>query len=74
MCPLDKLGDPGRTVEPTEPDVVDSWIVCNRSCDHQAAPLGLGGCLRVDLTVRFLCQTVVAPSKDRNNRENLSCK
>ena len=68
------MGDPGRTVEPTEPDVVDSWIVCNRSCDHQAAPLGLGGCLRVDLTVCFLCQTVVAPGKDRNNRENLSCK
>ncbi len=61
-------------MEPTEPDVVDSWIVCNRSCDHVAAPLGLAGCLRVDLTVCFLCQTVVAPGKDRNTRDNLTCK
>jgi hypothetical protein len=39
-----------------------------------AAPLGLAGCLRVDLTVCFLCQTVVAPGKDRNSRDNLTCK
>ena len=37
-------------------DVVDTWIVCNKSCDHVSAPQGAGGCLRVDLTVCFLCQ------------------
>jgi len=63
-----------RRVEPTEPDVVDSWIVCNKSCEHSSAPLGAAGCLRVDLTVCFLCQTVVPPGKNRNDRKNLTCR
>merc|ERR1719187_2016782 len=63
-----------RKVETQEPDVIDSWIVCNKSCDHPEAPMGRGGCLRVDLTVCFLCQTVVAPGKDRNDRRNISCR
>eukprot|EP00092_Neocalanus_flemingeri_P037840 GFUD01041190.1.p1 GENE.GFUD01041190.1~~GFUD01041190.1.p1 ORF type:complete len:632 (+),score=203.75 GFUD01041190.1:128-1897(+) len=54
--------------------VVDNWIVCNKSCDHPAAPLGQGGCLRVDLTVCFLCQTVVREGGSRGRREDLSCR
>ena len=65
-----------RSVEVTPEEkaagVIDTWIVCNKSCEHPTAPLGLGGCLRVDLTVCFLCQTVA--TGDRNNRSNLNCK
>jgi len=60
------------TKEEEEQGVVDSWIVTNRSCDHPAAPLGGGGCLRVDLTVCFLCQTVVKGNK--RDRSNLNCR
>jgi len=63
-----------RQVDPTDPDVLDSWIVCNKSTEHPSSPLGAGGCLRVDLVVCFLCQTVVQPGKDRNKRENLTCR
>eukprot|EP00088_Acartia_fossae_P021409 TRINITY_DN2286_c0_g1_i1.p1 TRINITY_DN2286_c0_g1~~TRINITY_DN2286_c0_g1_i1.p1 ORF type:complete len:584 (-),score=74.14 TRINITY_DN2286_c0_g1_i1:544-2295(-) len=63
-----------RKVDTHEADVIDSWIVCNKSCDHPDAPLGQGGCLRVDLTVCFLCQTVVPPGLDRNDRNNLTCR
>jgi len=65
-----------RRVEPRadDVDVVDSWIVCNKSCEHPSAKKGDGGCLRVDLTVCFLCQTVVPPGKDKNNRKNITCR
>jgi len=64
------------SVSPSEAEqgIVDSWIVCNKSCEHPAAPLGQGGCLRVDLTVCFLCQTVVRKGGSKNNREDLSCR
>ena len=58
--------------EEQQQGVVDAWIVCNKSCDHATAPLGLGGCLRVDLTVCFLCQTIA--SGDRMDRDGLNCK
>jgi len=63
-------------VSPSEAEqgIVDSWIVCNKSCEHPAAPLGQGGCLRVDLTVCFLCQTVIRKGGSKNNREDLSCR
>jgi len=54
--------------------IVDTWIVCNKSCEHPAAPLGQGGCLRVDLTVCFLCQTVVREGGSRDRRDDLSCR
>jgi len=57
-----------------EDGVLDSWIVCNKSCDHPEAPLGRGGCLRVDLIVCFLCQTYVPPGLDKNNRNNITCR
>jgi len=60
------------TAEERAQGVVDTWIVCNKSCEHPTAPVGLGGCLRVDLTVCFVCQTVV--KGDRGNRDNISCK
>jgi len=62
------------TVSEAEQGIVDSWIVCNKSCEHPAAPLGQGGCLRVDLTVCFLCQTVVRPGGSKNKRQDLSCR
>jgi len=65
-----------RKVEPQgegDQGLEDTWIVCNKSTEHPAAPLGVGGCLRVDLTVCFLCQTVLT-GKDRNNRDNISCR
>jgi len=64
------------SVSPSEAEqgIVDSWIVCNKSCEHPAAPLGQGGCLRVDLTVCFLCQTVVRKGGSKNNREDISCR
>jgi len=53
--------------------VLDTWIVCNKSTEHPQAPMGVGGCLRVDLTVCFLCQTILSGG-DKNNRDNLSCR
>jgi len=63
-----------RKIETEEEGVLDSWIVCNKSCDHPEAPLGRGGCLRVDLVVCFLCQTIVTPGTDKNDRNNLTCR
>jgi len=54
--------------------VVDCWLVTNKSTDHPAAPLGQGGCLRVELTVCFLCQTIVRKGGSRNNRDDLTCR
>ena len=51
---------------------VDTWIVCNKSCSHSSSPPNQGGLIRVDLTVCFVCQTVV--KKDRNKREDISCR
>jgi len=61
-----------RKVEPEDEDAVDTWIVCNKSCSHSSSPPNQGGLIRVDLTVCFVCQTVV--KKDRNNREDISCR
>ena len=62
------------TPEEKAAGVIDTWIVCNKSCEHPTAPLGLGGCLRVDLTVCFLCQTVVRPGGSRDNRDDITCR
>jgi len=62
------------TKEEAAQGVVDSWLVTNKSTDHPAAPLGQGGCLRVELTVCFLCQTVVRPGGSRDNRKDLTCR
>ena len=62
------------TAEEAAQGVVDCWLVTNKSTDHPAAPLGQGGCLRVILTVCFLCQTVVREGGSRNNRSDLKCR
>lgn len=54
--------------------VVDCWLVTNKSTDHPAAPYGQGGCLRVELTVCFLCQTIVRKGGSRSNRDDLTCR
>jgi len=56
-----------------DPDVTDTWIVCNKSCEHVTSPSNVGGCLRVDLTVCFVAQTVLAKG-DKNDRKNISCR
>ena len=62
------------TPEEARQGVMDSWLVANKSTDHVAAPLGQGGCLRVDLTVCFLCQTVVRPGGSKDNRTDITCR
>ena len=62
------------TQEEAAQGVVDSWLVTNKSTDHPAAPLGQGGCLRVELTVCFLCQTMVRKGGNKENRKDLTCR
>ena len=62
------------TKEEAAQGVRDSWLVANKSTEHAAAPLGQGGCLRVDLTVCFLCQTLVRPGGSEDNRNDLTCR
>ena len=38
-----------------------TWIVCNKSAKHPDAPENQGSCLRVDLTVCFVCDTTIEP-------------
>ena len=53
-----------------------TWIVCNQSTKHQSAAENQGSCLRVDLTVCFVCDTTVAPPYTWENasREHLTTK
>jgi len=62
------------TAEEARQGVRDSWLVANKSTEHVAAPLGQGGCLRVDLTVCFLCQSVVRPGGSPSNRDDITCR
>ena len=62
------------TAEEARQGVVDCWLVTNKSTDHPAAPLGQGGCLRVELTVCFLCQTVIRKGGSKDNRDDLTCR
>ena len=54
----------------------ETWIVCNQSTKHPDAPQNEGSCLRVDLTVCFVCDTQVqAPfTWDTARREHLTTK
>ena len=63
-------------------------MVCNKSVEHPKAPKNQNGCLRVDLTVIFVCNTVIderakkrwrgAAAADTNlsqiTRDDISCK
>ena len=66
--------------DPSQPNVKDTWLVCNKSMEHVKAPRNKNGCLRVELTVIFVCDTIVEdPSKrslplDQISREDISCK
>lgn len=53
-----------------------TWIVCNQSTKHPNAPENQGSCLRVDLTVCFVCDTTVeAPyTWDNAARQHLTTK
>lgn len=59
-----------------EPEFSDTWIVCNQSTKHPDAPENQGGCLRVGLTVCFVCDTIIEDDHTRENatRANLTTK
>ncbi len=40
-------------------DAHDTYMVCNRSVEHEDAPRGVDGVLRVDLVVIFVCDTII---------------
>merc|ERR1719510_1398669 len=44
-----------------------TWIVCNQSTKHPDAPENQGSCLRVDLTVCFVCDTTIEPPYTQEN-------
>ena len=54
----------------------DTWMVCNKSAKHPDAPENQGGCLRVGLTVCFVCDTFIDKgyTKDTATRNNISTK
>ncbi len=56
----------------------DTWVVCNKSVDHPKAPKNQNGCLRVDLTVIFVCDTVIDEPKrgdlSKVTRDDISCR
>ncbi len=56
--------------------VDETWIVCNQSTKHPDAPENQGGCLRVHLTVIFVCDTIIDPgfTKETAKRENITTK
>ena len=51
----------------------DIWMVTNQSTKHPDAPENQGGCLRVGLTVCFVCDTYVDPpfTKETAGRQHL---
>ena len=59
----------------SEPDS-QTWIVCNQSAKHPDAPENQGSCLRVDLTVCFVCDTQIQPpfTLETASREHLTTK
>jgi len=54
----------------------DTWMVCNKSAKHPDAPENQGGCLRVGLTVCFVCDTFIDKgyTKETATRNNISTK
>lgn len=48
------------STDPANGNAYDTWIVCNQSTEHPDAPND-GKCVRVDLTVCFVCQTFIDP-------------
>ena len=61
-----------------ESEFADTWIVCNQSVKHPDAPENQGGCLRVGLTVCFVCDTVIEGDGDTSResamRDQLTTK
>ena len=47
-------------------------MVCNKSVDHPKAPKNQNGRLRVDLTVIFVCNTVIDERAKKRGRVDLS--
>ena len=37
----------------------DTWVVCNKTVEHPKAPKNQNGCIRIDMTVIFVCSTVI---------------
>ncbi|XP_068208689.1 ceramide transfer protein-like [Palaemon carinicauda] len=68
-----------REISKTDPangGAHDTWIVCNKSAEHPDAPND-GKCVRVDLTICFVCQTFIDPPPAEGEpitRDNLLTK
>ncbi|KAK3885284.1 hypothetical protein Pcinc_010478 [Petrolisthes cinctipes] len=68
-----------RKIPPSHPangEAYDTWIVCNQSTEHPDDPKD-GKCVRVDLTVCFVCQTFIDPPVQEGEeitRDNLLTK
>jgi collagen type IV alpha-3-binding protein len=57
----------------------DTWIVCNRSIDHPSFPINQNGCIRLDMTIIMVGDTVVSDdAKDKDvgciTRDEVTCK
>ncbi|XP_045596004.2 ceramide transfer protein isoform X1 [Procambarus clarkii] len=64
------------STDPANGSARDTWIVCNQSTEHPDAPND-GKCVRVDLTVCFVCQTFIEPPPAEGEpvtRDNLLTK
>ncbi|TRY62817.1 hypothetical protein TCAL_13105 [Tigriopus californicus] len=48
-----------RKIPSTDAHIHDTYLVCNKSVDHPTAPENQNGVLRVDLTVIFVCDTII---------------
>ena len=75
MRPLGK--DPSLPKSNAESTLeTDSWMVCNKSTKHPDAPENQGGCLRVGLTVCFVCDTFIDKpyTKETASRNNMTTK
>ena len=53
--------DPKGELSPKEAH--DTYVVCNKSAEHPDAPFNQNGILRVDLTIIFVCDTIVDQAK-----------
>nr|XP_053636517.1 ceramide transfer protein-like isoform X2 [Cherax quadricarinatus] len=63
------------STDPANGNAHDTWIVCNQSTEHPDDPDGK--CVRVDLTVCFVCQTFIEPPPAHGEpitRDNLLTK
>lgn len=60
-----------RKVPSSDPEIHDTYLVCNKSVDHPTAPENQNGVLRVDLTVIFVCDTIIDKAKRGGHNKHI---